>query len=113
MPERVRFCYNPVSAQNTSYDPATGVWTPTGSMVNARREQTATLLPNGQVLVVSGRFTRTAGLYDPVSGNWTTTTCSAAHGHTATSLRNGKVLVAGGESMFGVLAGADLYKAES
>src|SRR5438552_16054323 len=36
------------------YDPATGVWTPTGSLPVGRWDYTATLLPNGQVLVAGG-----------------------------------------------------------
>ena len=36
------------------YDPASGTWTPTGSLNTARGEHTATLLPNGMVLAAGG-----------------------------------------------------------
>ena len=64
---------------------------------------TATLLPNGKVLVaggfdISGNALASAELYDPASGTWTATgsLATARAYHTATLLPNGKVLVAGG-----------------
>jgi len=36
------------------YNPATNAWTATGSMTTGRESQTATLLPDGQVLMAGG-----------------------------------------------------------
>src|SRR2546423_9243572 len=37
------------------YDPATGTWSATGSLSTARYDHTATLMPNGIVVVAGGR----------------------------------------------------------
>ena len=53
--------------------PASGIiWSFTGSLNTARFFHTATLLPNGMVLVAGGGFgsLASAELYDPASGTW-------------------------------------------
>jgi len=82
------------------YDPATGVWTATGSMNIGRDDHTATLLPGGQALAAGGfdhNGDVTAELYDPATGMWTGTgsMASGRTRQTATLLLNGQVLVAG------------------
>jgi hypothetical protein len=55
------------------YDPATGTWSPTGSMADPRSGHGATLLSDGIVLVEGGSnlsTLATAELYDPASGTW-------------------------------------------
>jgi N-acetylneuraminic acid mutarotase len=83
--------------------PSPGMWTLTGSLTNALSLHTATLLPNGRVLVAggadnNGNASATAQLYDPATGTWTGTNAmgKARYAHTATLLPNGKVLVVGG-----------------
>src|SRR5262249_51090499 len=92
------------------YDPATGTWMSTGDLNDFRAAHTATLLPNGKVLVVGGvdadeggPIHRSAEIYDPVTGIWTTTggLSTGRCWHTATLLPNGKVLVAGGLTKLG------------
>jgi len=97
------------------YDPASGVWTPTGEMSTPHDNHTATLLPNGMVLVAGGNDTNgalaRAELYNPASGAWTKTGSLATprYWHPATLLPNGKVLVAGGWNVTGPLSSAELY----
>jgi|GEM_PF-6576510 len=101
------------------YDPATGSWTLTGSLNKARAHHTATLLPNGKVLVVGGlnangsssEIIKSAELYDPVTGTWTLTgeLITARYRHAAALLSNGKVLVAGGVGIDPFLQSAELY----
>ena len=98
------------------YDPATENWSFTGSTTTPRfGYHTATLLPNGKVLVAAGydgnnHICANAELYDPATGTWTATgsLATARQDHTATLLGNGKVLVAGGTNN-GTLASAELY----
>jgi N-acetylneuraminic acid mutarotase len=102
------------------YDAASGSWTATDSLDTARQVHTATLLPNGQVLVVGGFSSDnssivSAEMYDVTSGSWTATgsLATARANHTATSLLNGQVLVAGGEdSGNAALASAELYRGQ-
>lgn len=69
-----------------------------------RSSETATLLPNGQILVTggqdaSGNILSSAELFDPVAQAFTllpVTMTMARTGHTATLLPNGLVLLAGG-----------------
>ncbi len=98
------------------YDPASGTWSATATMPWRRYYHTATLLPDGKVLVAggTGRTDNTlaaAETYDPASGTWSTVGAMASprSGHTATLLSNGKVLVAGGTDLNGTLATAEVY----
>ena len=99
------------------YDPATGMWTATGSMATARDDHTATLLPNGQVLVAGGRNSvdwhlASAELYDPATGSWTATASlrPGRYQHTATLLRNGRCLSQEETPGTASLRSAELYK---
>jgi hypothetical protein len=100
----------PFAGLNTSeiYNPVTGAWMVTGNLNEGRLLHTATLLPDGRVLVTGGWPDHTGGsvmssaeLYNPATGNWTETASMAVPrtAHTATLLfpatDNGKVLVVG------------------
>lgn len=89
--------------QTVEIDPIAGTFEVTSSLARARVEPTATLLTNGNVLVVGGKSpgaadNRLCELYDPLTGTFSDTdaTQTKREGHTATTLANGDVLIAGG-----------------
>jgi hypothetical protein len=92
------------------FDPATNTFTPTlGSPNKARKNHTATLLPNGRVLLVGGRNQANedlskAELYDPATDlfSYTGSMNQSRALHTANLLPGGKVLFIGG-----VITGGD------
>ena len=92
-----------------------GMCTAIGSLDTARSYHTATLLGNGNVLVVGGsdgtNALASAELCGFVNGTWSTTGSLgiARTYHTATLLSNGNVLVVGGSDGSNALASAELY----
>ena len=100
----------------------TGAFTPTGNMTTARVRHTATLLPDGKVLIAGGYFLAdtpqgrrgislaSAELYDPATGTFSETGNMAAadSGPAAILLNDGKVLIAHSRNGRGA-APAELY----
>ena len=82
------------------YDPATGTFSLTGSLNEARWGHTATLLTDGRVLITGGSGNGSAEIYDPVTGSFTYTGSMnfPRSNHTATLLVNGQVLISGTSS---------------
>ena len=81
------------------YDPSKGSFSVSGMESDERYRHTATLLPNGRVLVAGGNGNMTSvDLYERASGKFTSTGALTVERqlHTATLLPNGSVLVAGG-----------------
>ena len=94
-----------------TWDPISGTFSAVGDMLEARAGHTATLLPDGRVLVTGGIDHRHQGdgsalankgavpeLWDPASDTFSPAGTMAAQrsGHTATLLADGRVLLVGG-----------------
>jgi hypothetical protein len=108
------------------YDPATRTFTPAGNMTIGRSWHTATLLPDGRVLIAGGDsdipeapddppMKGSAELYDPATQSFTATgsMVTGRAGFNATLLSNGKVLITGGVARYRdfdcIIGGAELY----
>lgn len=98
------------------FDPATGIWTATGSLSVGRASGSLTLLTNGLVLAVGGTDGTTvhasSELWNPSTGTWSASVSmvDSRLSFTATLLKSGKVLVASGQGASCCLTSAELYR---
>ena len=90
-----------------------------GFMETARGQQTATLLPDGRVLIAGGwdgkEPVKSAELYDPATDTFVPTgeMTKARHLQSATLLPDGLVLMVGGDDGTAVLSSAELYDSKT
>ncbi|MBU6337910.1 MAG: hypothetical protein KGR19_08890, partial [Acidobacteria bacterium] len=98
---------SPVIASSQLFDPATNLFSTTGSLIDAREQAFSSILGDGKVLVAGGTDgyygtpKASAELYDPATGTFSTTGSMAVahgsmHGNTAVLLDNCDVLLPGG-----------------
>jgi hypothetical protein len=91
-------------ASTEVFNPVTKTFTATGSMSTPRFNHTATVLPDGRILVAGGTNgvspLASAEIYDPASGAFSQAgnMGAARENHSASALLNGNVLIAGGYS---------------
>src|SRR5579871_3082003 len=107
----------------TIYNPASGLFSPTGSMTTGRNGATATLFPDGTVLIAGGSYVDANGVshllasaevYNPATTSFTAVgSMHAARAHHTATLLGGGVLIAGGDGINGVLGTAEWYDPSS
>ena len=118
-----------VGGLNTAevYDPVAGVFTPVGNLATGRVGHSATLLPNGTVLIAGGEDQAhesagsnflgyvafaSAEVFDPATASFSPVSDmnEGRSWHTATLLHDGTVLLAGGIGNDTALATAEVYR---
>ncbi len=108
---------NPALASAEVFDPNTEQWTEVKRMRESRWGPTATLLPDGKVLVTGGGVgpygsRRSAELFDPATGSWSDAgqLKQARNGHRSITLADGRVLIVGGHYVGRYLDSCEVYE---